>query len=211
MSVCYFDLDGTLVRHTASFEEMFTAAREELGISDHDGLHEEYVTAFLAYFSACHDKPYRAAMSDICAEFDLPTDGETLADARIEAELERTETVAGAHELLADLEPDHTLGVLTNGVGRVQREKLRRHGLSDYFDAEIVSCEVGTSKPDAEIFELARRELPGEEHVFVADDLERDVLPAQAVGFTGVWLSSGADSRADVCIESLSEVRPALA
>ncbi|WP_423745423.1 HAD family hydrolase (plasmid) [Haladaptatus sp. SPP-AMP-3] len=211
MVTCYFDLDGTLVRHTASFEEMFVAAREGLGIPDRDRLHDSYVTAFLDYFSACNDEPYRAAMSDICAEFDLPTDSETFADARIEAELERTELVSGVHELLTDLETDHTLGVLTNGVGRVQREKLRRHGLFEYFDAEIISCEVGVSKPDAEIFELARRELPGEEYAFVADDLERDVLPAQAVGFTGVWISETDGSRADASIDALSEVRPALA
>ncbi len=207
MTVLYFDLDGTLVHHTASFETMFHAARDELGIPNHDGLHERYLTAFLDYFEECHNQPYRAAMDDVCAEFDLPVDGETFTTARIEAELERTELADGARELLADLEPNHTLGILTNGVGSVQREKLRRHGLAEFVDAAVISCEVGVGKPDAEIFEVARTELPGEEYVFIADDLERDVLPAQASGFTGVWVSESSDSRTDASIESLSSVR----
>lgn len=207
MAVLYFDLDGTLVHHTASFEAMFDAARDELEIPARDGLHERYVTAFLDYFANCHERPYRAAMDDVCAEFDLSVDGETFAAARIEAELERTDLADGARELLADLETDHSLGILTNGVGRVQREKLRRHGLAEFFDATVVSCDVGVGKPDAEIFEIARTELSGEEYAFVADDLERDVLPAQAAGFTGIWLSESCDSRADVSIESLSAVR----
>ncbi|GAA0252472.1 HAD family hydrolase [Haladaptatus pallidirubidus] len=212
MMALYFDLDGTLTHHTSTFEETFERARREVGVSDHDGLHDEYVSSFLDYFGECHPKPYRAALDDLCDEFRLDTDGETFASTLIEAELSHTEVTDGTHDLLASLadDPDRELGVLTNGAGHVQRAKLETNGLDSHFDAVVVSCEVGVAKPDPEIFEIAKRELSGEKFAFVADDIERDVLPAQRVGFTGVWLSERVDSRADNCIEELSDVQTRL-
>jgi HAD superfamily hydrolase (TIGR01549 family) len=161
----------------------------------------------LDYFADCHPEPYRAAMGDLCEEFDLLTEGEAFAEALVETELSCIEVADGAPELLAELADDHPLGILTNGAGRVQREKLEICGLAAYFETVVASCEVGAGKPDREIFGIAREKLPDSEHVFVADDLERDVLPAQESGFTGVWLSESSDSRADDIIGELSSVR----
>ncbi|WP_435152959.1 HAD family hydrolase [Haladaptatus sp. DFWS20] len=207
MTALYFDLDGTVAHHTISFETMFERARREVNVPDYDGLHNTYVSSFLDYFGNCHSKPYRAALDDLCDEFDIDIDGETFAAALIETELEHTEVTDGVHELLASLANDHVLGILTNGAEHVQRAKLERHDLDSYFDATVVSCAVGVGKPEQGIFEIARDELSGDEFVFVADDLERDVLPAQRAGFTGVLLSESVDSRAEICIEALSDVR----
>lgn len=206
MTALYFDLDGTVAHHTIPFEEIFECARRKVNVPEHDGLHDVYVASFFDYFGDCHPKPYRAALDDLCDYFGLDTDGETFADALIEMELEHTEVTDGVHELLASLANDHALGILTNGAGHVQRAKLERHGLDSYFDATVVSCTVGVGKPEPGIFEIAENKLSGDELVFVADDLERDVLPAQRAGFTGVWLSESMDSRADICIEEISDV-----
>ncbi len=210
MTAIYFDLDGTLVHHAISFEEMFERARRKLDVLDHDDLYDRYQAIFLDYFADCHSEPYRAAMNGLRTEFDLATDGETFAEALVEVELAHTEVATGTRELLQTLADDHVLGVLTNGAGRVQRTKLETHGLDRYFDAVVASCEVGVGKPDAEIFETATEKLSGSKFAFVADDLERDVLPAQQAGFTGVFLSESTDSRADVCIADLSDVRNVL-
>ncbi|WP_049971120.1 HAD family hydrolase [Haladaptatus cibarius] len=213
MTALYFDLDGTLIHHAISFEEMFERARREVGVSDHDGLHDEYVAFFLDYFGDCHPEPYRTALADLCHDFSLDTNGETFADALIEVELSYTELADGAHELLASLadDPNRKLGVVTNGAGHVQRAKLERHDLDSYFDAVVVSCEVGVGKPESGIFEVAKEELSDDGFVFVADDVERDVLPAQRAGFTGVLLSESLDSRPDHRVEELSAVRTLLA
>ncbi|WP_227354966.1 HAD family hydrolase [Haladaptatus salinisoli] len=211
MTALYFDLDGTLVRHTIPFEELFERARRELNLPARSGLYESYTGTFLDYLGDCHPEPYRAAMADICEEFAIPTDGETFAETLVETELSRVAVADGAPELLAELAADHRLGVLTNGAGRVQREKLEVCGLAEYFETVVVSCEVGAGKPDPEIFERAKANIPDDEHVFVADDLERDVLPAQEAEFAGVWLSESDDSRADSTVEELSAVRDIVA
>jgi putative hydrolase of the HAD superfamily len=74
------------------------------------------------------------------------------------------------------------LGVLTNGGARGQRRRLAVHDLIHCFEAVVVSAEIGAGKPDPEIFAAARDAIPADEPVFVADDLDRDVRPAQREG-----------------------------
>lgn len=117
-------------------------------------------------------------MGGLYEEFDLSTDGEAVAEEFVEAELSCAEIADGAPELLAELADDHRLGVLTNGAGRVQREKFEICGLAGYFDVVVASYEVGAGKPGPEMFEIAKDELSEDERVFLADDFERDILPA---------------------------------
>src|SRR4029077_5575637 len=57
-----------------------------------------------------------------------------------------------AEPALRDLARDHRLALVTNGAGGVQREKLGRTPLGRYFDAIVISTEVGVGKPDPRIF-----------------------------------------------------------
>ena len=59
------------------------------------------------------------------------------------------------------------------------------------FDKIIISEEVGFSKPDERIFELALNELkvqPGEV-LFVGDDLQKDIGGCQNVNIKGIWFN----------------------
>jgi epoxide hydrolase-like predicted phosphatase len=74
-------------------------------------------------------------------------------------------------------------GLITNswGTGIYERAPI------DYFDATVISGEVGLHKPQPEIYLLAceRLEIEPAEAVFV-DDLRENVEGAEAVGMTGV-------------------------
>ena len=208
MRAVFFDLDGTLVELPGDFEAVFREALADHRVSADPEHHEYYSEAFFGYLDECHPKPCRAAMVDLRAEFDFVPDFEDLADAYVEHEVAGTAVAPGTAEALDAL--DSPLGVLTNGATASQRTKLEHHGLAEYFDATIISGEVGAAKPDPEIFAAAREAISADEYVFVADDLERDVLPAQKAGFTGVHFAeddpeSGA-SRADATVSSLRDV-----
>ena len=49
----------------------------------------------------------------------------------------------------------HVLGIITNGLSDSQGKKRQRLGLYDWFDCFVVSDEVGISKPNKEIFDIA--------------------------------------------------------
>ena len=59
------------------------------------------------------------------------------------------------------------------------------------FDLILISEEVGFSKPDRRIFELALNKLnvQPEETLFVGDDLEKDIGGCQSVSIKGIWFN----------------------
>ncbi|WP_224268436.1 HAD family hydrolase [Haloprofundus salinisoli] len=183
MAVVYVDLDGTLVRYDRSFADMFASAAESTGVPAGEAAEAYYTERFFEQFAAFDDDPYLAAARELCAEYAPEANPEAFAEARIEAELRASVVAPSAVDALESLAAEHRLGVLSNGVGDVQRAKLDRHGLSPLFDEVLVSHDVGVTKPDRRIFEMARDRLPGDEHVYVADDPEDDIAPANEAGF----------------------------
>ncbi len=60
-----------------------------------------------------------------------------------------------APETLVALAPKFKLGIVTNGTGDVQREKIALTGLGEHVSAVLVSGELGIGKPDPAIFFMA--------------------------------------------------------
>ncbi|MEV8636325.1 HAD family phosphatase [Streptosporangium sp. NPDC051023] len=62
-----------------------------------------------------------------------------------------------------------------------------REGWEEFFDAVVISGEVGMRKPESRIFEhaLGRVGLTGPECVFV-DDIEANITAARALGIVGI-------------------------
>lgn len=81
------------------------------------------------------------------------------------------------------------MAVVTNGASDLQREKLERFGITDYFEKVIIDSEVGYSKPDIRIFQyaLVQLELQPTEAWMVGDNLVWDVWGAQKAGIYSVW------------------------
>jgi FMN phosphatase YigB (HAD superfamily) len=229
MRAVFFDLDGTLVTLPEDFAAVFEQALRDHDLRADAQRREWFTEALFDHLGECRGDPYRAAMADFCAEFGLDAPPEELAESYVEREVAATTLRPGVREVLDALadpsdgaveSPDSTanasvaLGVLTNGGERAQRRKLAHHGIADEFEAVVVSGDVGAGKPDAEIFGAAREAVPADEYAFVADDLERDVLPAQRAGFTGVYLSEakGSEELGDAtdCADAPDEVLTSL-
>ncbi|MBE7150375.1 HAD-IA family hydrolase [Bacillus mycoides] len=83
------------------------------------------------------------------------------------------------------------VGIITNGSTQRQKAKIMNTGLNEYFDTIIISEEVGFSKPDKRIFELALNKLnvQSEDVLFVGDDLEKDIAGCQNANIKGIWFN----------------------
>ena len=83
------------------------------------------------------------------------------------------------------------VGIITNGSTQRQRAKIINTNLNNYFDTIIISEEVGLSKPDKRIFELALNKLDvqPEDVLFVGDDLEKDIAGPQNANIKGIWFN----------------------
>lgn len=119
-------------------------------------------------------------------------------------------------DTLADLSDRFNLALVSNGGGDNQRAKLDHAGLTDFFDpdAVLISAEVGSWKPDLDIFQeaLDRMESEADEVLFVGDDPTRDILPARQIGMKTGWVSLGRHFPAkqhvpDLFINSFTDIK----
>lgn len=87
------------------------------------------------------------------------------------------------------------LGAISNTVqpARFMGPALVERGLSEFFDVQLYSSDVGVAKPHPAIFRRALDALgvAANQAVYVGDRLEADVAGAQAVGMKGVLIEVG--------------------
>jgi YjjG family noncanonical pyrimidine nucleotidase len=83
------------------------------------------------------------------------------------------------------------LGVVTNGIDRVQRRRLKASELSEAFPVIVTSERAGFTKPDPRIIELALKRLrvSAREAAYVGDDPHVDGLAANRASVPFVWFN----------------------
>lgn len=98
-------------------------------------------------------------------------------------------------EVLDCLKGKYKLGIITNGYSSVQREKIRKVNIAEYFDDIIVSGEQPFAKPDPGIFQLSCKNLgvKPEEAIFVGDYYPNDIAGAMNAKIKPIWISNNPD------------------
>lgn len=107
-----------------------------------------------------------------------------------------------SHELLQKLSGKVKMGIITNGLKKVQRKRISQSVLSHYFEAIVISEEVQVSKPDERIFELTMDLLgdaPKGRVLMVGDSLGSDILGGIRFGIDTCWFNpSGKDNKGEI-------------
>lgn len=206
----FFDLDGTLIDENAGVGEARAAVAASLRARGHAVDDAAYMAAsdvVIRDLLAANggEWPFiwsrEAVIADTLARLGAPTAiaGE-MAEVYLRTRLSHVRLLDGAEEALDWARTGHRVGLITNGPGPEQREKLRRAGLTASFESLTISGEAGVSKPDGAIFAraLASLDVEAGEAVHVGNSLAADVAGARAAGLDAVWLRApGADGAAD--------------
>jgi len=121
--------------------------------------------------------------------------------------------------ILRRLKEKYALGVVSNlQYSPAVRKTLERFGVADYFDAIIVSADVGWRKPSPKIFRKALQTMgiSASETVYVGDELDHDVEGAKKVGMHTVLLKrpttnmAASNVKPDVTINDWKELPKAI-
>jgi len=205
----FLDLDGTLLDQDAAqtegarrfhreYRELFTQD-EETFLTLWRALTDEHVAEYLAG-RITHDEQRRRRMRDLFA-----TVGRDLNDKEVDAVfsvyLRAFEAAWRAYaDVTACLDELETrgipLGIISNGDGEQQRQKLDAIGMNGRFDPVVIAGDLGIFKPDRRIVEAACHAASREpgECVYVGDALETDARAAAAAGMQSVCLEQLAES-----------------
>ena len=107
------------------------------------------------------------------------------AKGNMQLAIEYQEQIEPTAQLIKELkERGYKLYVLSN-MSKEYIEFLRKFPVFDYFDEQVVSCEIGLGKPDRRIYEylLTHCGLSAEETIFI-DDRKDNVDVAEELGIT---------------------------
>jgi putative hydrolase of the HAD superfamily len=113
-------------------------------------------------------------------------------DAYFSAFRESCRLIPGTREMLAALRPHYRLGLLSNFThGPAARRILNDLELPGWFDALLISGELGYRKPHPSVFHrlAAALEARPEETLYVGDDPGPDIHGARAAGVRPVWFT----------------------
>ena len=100
------------------------------------------------------------------------------------------EVVEGVFEVLKSIRKGrYKIAIIANGDSVGARNIIASCGLEDYFDAIVISEEVGIEKPAREIFEVALEEIKvkAENAMMVGNRIDADIVGANRIGMRSVW------------------------
>jgi putative hydrolase of the HAD superfamily len=119
-------------------------------------------------------------------------------------------------EILNELKPAFTLGLITNGAPDIQWKKINGGNLKNYFAYITVSGEHGMGKPDKRLFSVALKHLKANasETLMIGNNLKTDIEGAKNAGIKTIWINRNnqeGNGKADFEIKNLFELKKIVA
>ena len=94
-----------------------------------------------------------------------------------------------AEETVEKLAREREIVILTNGITPIQKSRMARSPVQNWISRMVISQEVGVSKPDPRIFEIAMGNTPREKVLMIGDGLQSDVRGANNAGVDVCWFN----------------------
>jgi YjjG family noncanonical pyrimidine nucleotidase len=191
-----FDLDHTLFDFDASEVEAFAAALARAGVEVGDDDHDLFVTINAALWKRVEAGELSpndvrvVRFEQLFSEVGVEADVHRVADDYLVGLGRYGDLFPGARDLLAGLSGEASLALVSNGIGQVVRDKVERLDLARYFDAIVISGEVGVAKPHSEFFDMAFERLGHPEKattLMIGDSLASDIQGGYAYGIDTCW------------------------
>jgi HAD superfamily hydrolase (TIGR01549 family) len=207
LEAIFFDLDDTLVDDQASFAiataracaDLRSGLDEALLTRTYVEVSDDYWRTRAYAYGDLYDvrlQLWRRALS-LCGCHDGAL-AETARDLYTQYRAEICEVYEGTVAVLAALAGSYRIGVVTNGHGDTQRNRLRIAGLDRYLDLVVAATDIDAGKPDPAIFAhaLGRLGLRPEDAWHIGDNLHSDVAGAlNARLAAAVWFNHRGEQR----------------
>ena len=94
-----------------------------------------------------------------------------------------------AEETVEKLAREREIVILTNGITPIQKSRMARSPVRNWISRMVISQEVGVSKPDPRIFEIAMGNTPREKVLMIGDGLQSDIRGANNAGVDVCWFN----------------------
>lgn len=199
----FIDLDDTVYDFSAASREAFKETYDQLGYSRYFESFEQYMSIY---------EPYNLELWRIYGEgkiskaelnsrrYSHPLEVVGVNDPELAAQFctralgripTKNKLIDGAKELLEYLRPKYKMYILSNGFKELQSHKMRSAGIDSYFDALILSEDIGVNKPHRKLYEHAMQTTGSrlEESIMIGDMFDTDIAGAAGVGMDQIYFN----------------------
>ena len=197
----FIDLDDTVYDFSAASRESFLETYELLDYGRYFDSFEQYMEIYTPYNLELwriygEGKITKEELNRRRYSHPLEVVGvndQQLADTFCREALGRIPTkgnlVPGAIELLEYLRPKYNMYILSNGFKELQSRKMKTAGIDGYFDALILSEDIGVNKPDRRLYEYALDKTSSAlcESIMIGDMFETDIAGAANIGMDNIY------------------------
>ena len=197
----FIDLDDTVYDFSAASRESFLETYELLDYGRYFDSFEQYMEIYTPYNLELwriygEGKITKEELNRRRYSHPLEAVGvndQQLADTFCREALGRIPTkgnlVPGSIELLEYLRPKYNMYILSNGFKELQSRKMKTAGIDGYFDALILSEDIGVNKPDRRLYEYALDKTSSAlgESIMIGDMFETDIAGAANIGMDNIY------------------------
>ena len=193
-----FDLDNTLFDFTKAEGIALAKTLVHFGINPEKEILERYSVINLAQWKLLELKKITRAELKIrrykllFEEFGFKCSPEEAAKTYEEFLSMGHYFMDGAEELLENLCKKYNLYVITNGITKVQKGRIKSANLKKYFKDIFISEEIGYDKPSIEYFEHCFEKIEDfkkENAVIIGDSLSSDIQGGVNAGVKTIWFN----------------------
>lgn len=202
----FFDLDHTLWdfhnNQILTLQELFISYDLKRFFKDFDDFFEKYMPINTSLWQEYQYgripkkdvKVGRFYQTFFNAGFDDMPVAESFADAFVSGNSLQTGVIPHTMEVLEHLrKKKYHLYIITNGFREAQHTKMKKSGLTPFFERTFISEDVGASKPNRKFFEYAIKSANARktESLVIGDSLENDIKGARDFGIDQVYFNPG--------------------
>jgi len=195
-STVLFDLDHTLLDSDASEQAAFDVTMRSVGVAPtpdvfavYHGINQALWRRVEAGEVSPNDVKIRR-FEQLLSELDVSGDPHDMGAMFVQGLTDNGDLYDGARTLLGSLSGRVRMGLVTNGIGPVQRGRIARLDIGGHFEAIVISGELHMSKPDPAIFDHVLAEMGVDDRsgvVMVGDSLGSDIAGATNAGIDSIW------------------------
>ncbi|MBR4949648.1 MAG: YjjG family noncanonical pyrimidine nucleotidase [Clostridia bacterium] len=192
----FLDMDRTIFDFDAAEKDSFFRAYEDHIAPCNEEIYKKYQKINSFYWKEFEKGTVdiknlkKMRFDDLFNELGISFSGEKFNDYYIGNLSCSPQLYDGAKELCQYLKSKYKVIILTNGIAKNQKNRLKLSGIDTLSDGVVISEEVGVAKPHEKIFQAAM-DLSGEKEkkniIMIGDDLSADIKGAWDFGIDTLW------------------------
>jgi 2-haloacid dehalogenase len=197
------DADGTFLDFGKTEDQALIGLMDHMKWEDRDLLKEIYSRvnreAWISYEKGnitsveINDYRFMELYQNLPKKKQTPLSAKEMGDFYFEELKKGDFLIEGSKEFFEYLKNKYTLILATNGLAEVQRARLEKAGLTDYFQSMAISQELGLNKPKKEYFIKALEPYNYNKNkvLMIGDSLPSDIGGANNFEIDSCWFNPG--------------------